>query len=314
MKTWHPSRREIFLGVGGLAAGSLTSGAVCTAPVEKRGTFRYCLNTSTIGGQKLGLLEDLDVAANAGYEGVEPWIRKITAWLDEGGTLPELKQRIADLGLTVESAIDFAPWIIDDPEERRQALETARKSMDILAQIGGKRIAAPPSGATKGEQMDLLVIAERYRALLELGDETGIVPELEIWGHSVNLSRLGFSACAAIETGHPKACLLPDVFHLYKGGSDFTGLKLLSGDMIPVMHINDYPADTSREAMKEADRIMPGDGIAPLTQILHDLTASGGETVLSLELFNRSYWKQDALDIASLGLEKMKAAVAAAIG
>jgi hypothetical protein len=31
-----------------------------------------------------------------------------------------------------------------------------------------------------------------------------------------------------------------------------------------------------------------------------------------LELFNRDYWKQDALEVAKTGLSKMKACVAAA--
>jgi 2-keto-myo-inositol isomerase len=58
---------------------------------------------------------------------------------------------------------------------------------------------------------------------------------------------------------------------------------------------------------------MPGDGVAPMTQILRDLALTGGETVLSLELFNRSYWEQDPLRVARLGLEKMKTAVAQAL-
>jgi hypothetical protein len=37
----------------------------------------------------------------------------------------------------------------------------------------------------------------------------------------------------------------------------------------------------------------------------------GGEKVLSLELFNRTYWEQDPLEVAKTGLAKMKAAVKA---
>ena len=40
-------------------------------------------------------------------------------------------------------------------------------------------------------------------------------------------------------------------------------------------------------------------------QILRDLKAIGGTKVLSLELFNKSYWAQDALQVARTGLEKM---------
>ena len=117
-----------------------------------------------------------------------------------------------------------------------------------------------------------------------------------------------------IESGHPKACLLPDVYHIYKGGSDFNGLKLLSPRAIQVFHLNDYPADPPRETIGDRDRVYPGDGIAPLTQILQDLHANGSRAVLSLELFNPTYWKQDPLAVAKTGLAKMKAAVNKALG
>ena len=59
---------------------------------------------------------------------------------------------------------------------------------------------------------------------------------------------------------------------------------------------------------------MPGDGIAPITQILRDLCAAGNRAILSLELFNPDYWKQDPLAVAKIGLAKMKAAVNKALG
>ncbi len=98
---------------------------------------------------------------------------------------------------------------------------------DLVQKIGGTRIAAPPAGATNQAGMDPLVLAERYRALLEIGDKTGVVPMAEMWAHSKPLHRLGDAAFVAVESGHPKACVLADVFHLYKSGSDFTGLHLL---------------------------------------------------------------------------------------
>ncbi|MBT7300279.1 MAG: sugar phosphate isomerase/epimerase, partial [Victivallales bacterium] len=55
-----------------------------------------------------------------------------------------------------------------------------------------------------------------------------------------------------------------------------------------------------------------GDGIAPLGQILRDLKTAGYAGMLSLELFNRSYWQRDARWVAQTGREKMDAAVQAA--
>ena len=48
--------------------------------------------------------------------------------------------------MTIESAIGFAPWIVNDAAKRKAGLEQAKREMDMLAQIGGKRMAAPPAG------------------------------------------------------------------------------------------------------------------------------------------------------------------------
>ncbi len=274
--------------------------------------IRYCLNTSTIRGQQLSVPEQIDLAARAGYSGIEPWIRDLVAYRDAGGRLTDLKKRLDDHGLTVESGIGFASWIVDDPEERKRGLETARHDMELLREIGGRRIAAPPAGAQKGPVIDLAVVAERYRALLELGDSCDVVPQLEVWGFSTNLSRLGQSAAVCIEAGHPKSCLLPDVYHLFRGGSGFAGLDLLADQAVQVFHMNDFPGNVPREQLNDSDRVYPGDGAAPLSRILQSIAGNGHSVVLSLELFNPDYWAQDALEVAETGLKKMQDAVAAA--
>jgi sugar phosphate isomerase/epimerase len=314
------SRRELLVGAAAAVGGAATAGGNLPAADVNRGeskrtaAFIYCFNTSTIRGQKLGLDQEVEIAAKAGYKCIEPWVDKIHDYAKRGGSLKDIRKRIEDSALTVESAISFFQWILDDEAERAKGLEQVRRDMDVLVQIGGKRIAAPPAGATREPGLDLMKAAERYRTLLEIGDQIGVVPQLEIWGSSKNLHRLGQAMFVAVESGHPKACLLPDVYHIYKGGSDFNGLKLLSAQAIHVFHLNDYPAQPPRETITDRDRVYPGDGIAPLTQILRDLHANGSGAVLSLELFNPTYWQQDPLEVAKTGLSKMKLAVDNALG
>lgn len=274
-------------------------------------SFRYCFNTSTIRGQKLSLVEEIDIAAKAGYQAIEPWVGEIQKHVEQGGSPADLKKRIADCGLTVESAIGFAEWIVDDDGRRAKALEQARHEMDLVQQIGGTRIAAPAAGATEVETTDYLKVAERYRALLTIGDHIGVVPQVEVWGFSKTLTRLGQAVMVAIESDHPKACVLPDVYHLYKGGSDFTGLKLLNKNAVHVFHMNDYPASPPRAAIKDSDRVYTGDGVAPVGDVLQTLREIGFDGYLSIELFNPAYWQQDPLLVARTALEKLKALTAA---
>lgn len=313
------TRREI-LAQAGIAVGTVAAAAPVAqaadqpSPAHEQRRFRFSLNTSTIRGQKLGIEKEIELAAKAGYDGIEPWINEIDDYANAGGSLKDLAKRIADSGLVVASAIGFAQWIVDDDAQRAKGLEEAKRTMDLVAQLGGCRIAAPPAGATDKPGLDLAKAAERYRALLELGHKLGVAPQLEVWGFSKNLSRLGETVYVAVESGHRDACLLLDVYHLYKGGSEFNGLRLLGGAGMHVFHVNDYPAAPPRATITDAERVYPGDGVAPLDQIFRDLQAAGFNGMLSLELFNRGYWEQDAFEVVRTGLEKTRAAAEKALG
>jgi sugar phosphate isomerase/epimerase len=286
--------------------------------------FAFCLNTSTVrdaDGKSRPIVDLIDIAARAGYQAIEPWISELSDYTKAGGSLPDLRKRIADAGLKVPDAIGFSEWIVEDAERRKKGLEQAKHDMDLVRQIGGTHLAAPPVGATGGASkrddpkftqpiVDLLAAADRYRNLLELGKSMGVTPIVEIWGFSKTLKRLGEVLLVAAECGSPAGCVLPDIYHLYKGGSDFAGLHLLGPSAIGIFHVNDYPK-IDRDKIVDADRVYPGDGIAPLKEVLATLKAMNYHGYLSLELFNRDYWKQDPLQVARTGLEKMKAAALA---
>jgi 2-keto-myo-inositol isomerase len=306
------SRRDWLVATPAVLSGLAATASTRAEPKPNSPPFRYCLNTSTISGQKLSIVEEVEIAAKCGYNAIEPWIRELDEFAKNGGNLKDLGKRIHDHGLVVPSSIGFAEWIVDDEAKRKKGLEEAKRNMDMVQQIGGERLAAPPVGATNQTDLALLKATERYRTLLDIGLKIGVVPQVEVWGFSKSLSRVGETALIALECGRPEALILPDVYHLYKGGSDFTGLKLLAGSTFHMRHMNDYPV-LPRAEITDAHRVYPGDGAAPLTQLLRDVRLMGFRGYLSLELFNREYWKQDAMLVARTGLEKMKAVVAKSV-
>ncbi len=153
------SRRDLLIASGTAAgaaflpssasAASAAAGVAANAAAAKSPKFEFSLNMSTIMGQKLGLIKELEVASAAGFQHCEIWVPTLEAYLKSGGTLKEAKKRIDDLGIKIQNAIGFAQWIVDDEATRKQGLEQMKREMDMLAQLGCFRTAAPPMGATK---------------------------------------------------------------------------------------------------------------------------------------------------------------------
>jgi len=184
--------------------------------------------------------------------------------------------------------------------------------MNILAKLGCKRIAAPTAGFN-GTYLDFFKAGERYKRLLDLGRKTGVMPHLEFWGGSGALFHFGQALHIAAAANDPDVRILADVYHMYKGGSGYDCLKMIHGNILEMFHLNDFLGHIPREQQNDSLRVFPGDGAAPFREIFNDLYNMGGNKVLSLELFNPDYWKQDALKIAKTGLDKMKKLVSEAI-
>lgn len=298
-----------------LKAASVATGLTLVGPLsfskeKKKDTdkFKFSLNTSTISGQKLGVQKYIEIAAKAGYDCMELWIPDIKAYLDNGGTLAALKKLVSDSKVPVVNAIGFAPWMVDDEEKRNAGFKQMREEMEIMAALNCPRIAAPSAGIGPTAQLDMFVVGERFAKLIDLGKETGVVPQLEFWGAS-RFFHIGQAMMASAVANKSGARILADVYHLFRGNSGFDSLKMIDGSMIEIFHMNDYPSSIPREKQEDKDRIYPGDGAAPFKQILTDLKSMKGPKILSLELFNREYWAQDPLQVAKTGLEKMKKVV-----
>ncbi len=301
------TRRQAISSIA-LASGAAMLPNACASGehAEKKGSeerkFFYSLNTSTISGRSPGIKTYIDIAAEAGYDYIEVWVRDVQAYIDEGNSAFSLKSYIEDKGIKVVSAIGFAPWMTGG----EAGFSQMEMEMYMLAAIGCPRIAAPPAGVDPTEPLDLFMAGEKYAELLELGRRTGVMPQLEFWGASEVLWHMGQVLFIAAVANDPDTRILPDVYHMFRGGSGYDTLKMLNGNLIDLFHMNDFPGNIPRLQQNDADRVYPGDGVAPMQQILTDLNRMEGEKVLSLELFNREYWEKDPGEVARTGLEKMK--------
>ena len=293
--------RRGFLGLG----TALFAAGCATGVGPGRRAWKIALNPSTLRGYGLSFRQQVETADAAGYDGFEPWLRDLRA-AKADGSLGDAVRFARDRGIAFVNGIAFGEWTNPDPARRAAGLEETKRDMALLAEIGCPRIAASMFGIQKpgSPSVPREAIAERYAAVLALGREAGVRPLLEYWGHSVNLSKAEDAIWVAAQVGDPDAAVLADVYHTYRGGSSFETYRFLSSAVLPVLHVNDYPATPAACELKDADRVYPGDGVAPWKRIFEILGETGARPWLSLELFNESYWRTTPLETARTGLAK----------
>jgi len=306
------SRRE-WMATGALGAAAMATGADAAEPkpAETRGAeapptrWSLGINTSTLRGS---LEEKVRATAKAGFDSIELWSGDLSRIEKEGKPLDDLRKLLADLGLSVPNVIGIWSPMPPDEAEKAKRYEQLKPQLAQAAKVGSKHIAAVP--APDRPDIDVRWAARRYRELLELGRQFGITIAIEFLGPLKGIHTLGQAAAIAIEADSPDARIIPDTFHVYRGGSSFAGVRHLAGSLYALWHFNDVPKEPPREQLRDGDRILPGDGILPLPQLLKDLWASGFRGPLSVELFNQELHKKDPFEVAALCMEKMNALIA----
>lgn len=263
--------------------------------------FLYGLNASTIRGTPV--LEQIRLAAAAGYRAIELWYADTDAHLSGGGTLGEIRRAVTDAGLIVPTMIYVAGWF-DAGESGWPAIrEVAARRFDEAAEIGARHvICSPPEGCA-----DLALGARRYAELLELGRRAGTAPSFEFLGFVEQYRSIEAALEVLVLAGGGTTVV--DPFHIFRGGGSVESMARLRADQIAVSHFNDVTDRVPRDQQADGDRVLPGEGSLDLRRHVELLRSIGFQGVLSLELFREDLWARDPWEVARLGLESMRKVV-----
>lgn len=304
-------RGFIALGASAVMAGAgMTLVGSSFTGKEKRyqkgaSPWPICLDTATI--RPASLREKIKIAAESGYDAIEPWDNELEKFQAEGGNLKDLGQEIKDLGLFVPSIIGLWNALPPTKEAFEESLIDTRRRMQMAADIGSQHIQTIPN--TVGDQYDQKWVAQRYHDLIEIAKQDYGLQAALVFVKYFPLSTMGQAMAVALDANHPDAMIIPDTYHMHISGGGFSGLPLIAGKSIAIFQFSDAPASPALEELGDQHRVYPGDGILPLPQILRDLKSTGFSGCVSLELYNPEYWKQDLLEVAKTGLRKTMAVI-----
>lgn len=247
------------------------------------------------------LSADIQVAGESGFDVVEIWAPKLLHWLMQGGTLPGIWEQMNAAGLHAHSINSIERINFGDERDRIGVQRLCHAYCAAAGFLEIPWVVVVPASRPAGLD-DAAVHEETTRALRELCDIAnaygGVGLAFEFLGFadcSVNTLAQAWAIVQAVE--RPNVGLVLDTFHFYAGGSTLESIADIDPARLAIVHINDAE-DRPPAELSDAHRLLPGQGVIPLQEIMAAIRATGWDGVVSVELFRPAYWAWDRLRLA----------------
>ncbi len=267
---------------------------------------RFGFNGASTG--PADLLTDVRVAHEANYDALEIRDTKLRAYLEAEGSLPTLRERLIQAGLEAISLNTIEDSTLRTEIGQKIVLEKCRILCDVAAALACPFVVAVPSPLRRTDAAQVPAkTVEALRAAAAVAKPYGVRIGFEFLGFAdCSVNTLGAAREIVEAVNDPAVGLVIDAFHFYVGGSTWEMLDQVDPARLFLVHLDDAE-NVPREQLTDAHRLLPGDGVIPLRDLVHRLHALGYNGVYSVELFRPDYWKWDPAHLARVALYKMEA-------
>jgi len=281
------SRREMLLTPVALAATSAVAAAA-------GGKMTLAMHQNTSNGA--GYRKSLEGWARAGIKDVE--ITNIL--LDEflkTDDLAAATRVITDLGLNLVHAATGVTELWEPNDNRAAALDNLKRRCEMFAKMGLNRVYAATATSKKVTEDDYKAGVDNMYDAGDVAKQFNMTLRIEFLRTSTFISTLPTILKMTRAAAHPNIEPMLDFYHFWSGLNKFEDLDMIRVGEIGHVHFQDVP-DMPRELLDLSTRIIPGDGISPLTRILGKLAEKGYAGPLSVELFLPKFQQGDPFEIA----------------
>ena len=280
------SRRAMFLAPLALAAARAVS-------VSAAGKMTLALHQNTSGGA--GYRGSLDGWARAGIKNVELTNTLLDGFL-KTDTLQAARQVLSDLGLTPVMCASGVFGIWEPGDNRAMLLDSFKRRCEQFAALGLTRIYTPSAATQRYTAEDYKAGPDRMREVGDIARQFGMTAMIEATRASTYVAALPTMLTLTRASGNVMPLL--DFYHFWSGPSKLEDLDLIRDGEIGHVHFQDVP-DVPREVLDQTTRLIPGDGIAPVNQILRKLSDKEYSGPLSVELFLPQFRDRDPFEVAT---------------
>jgi sugar phosphate isomerase/epimerase len=282
------TRREMLAAPAVLAATS----AVATAANGEKMTLAMHQNTSNGAGYR----KSLERWARAGIKDVEITNGLLDEFL-KTESLASARRVITDLGLNPVQGATGVTELFEPNPNRAAALDNLKRRCEMYANLGSKRVYATTASNKKITEDDYKACPENVRDAGDVAKQFDMSLRIEFLRTSPFISTLPTILRVTRAAAHPNVAPMLDCYHYWSGLNKLEDLDMVQTGEIGHVHFQDVP-DIPRELLDSSTRIIPGDGVSPLTRILRKLSEKGYAGPLSVELFLPKFQQGDPYEVA----------------
>ncbi len=261
--------------------------------------MKSCINGATT--MPYSLEQDLQSAAEAGFEAVEIWAPKLEKYL-ETKTVQDLKNQLKDYNLKAASLCPYGLGAFG--EDKEENTNRIREAAQIAAAIGCNVLLvcpdSPPAGMS--ERKAFGQAARVARNLAQASAEYEVNIALEPLGMHPFVPGPEEALRIVQQAGVDNLGIMMDTFHYYKSGISAEAIGCIPIEKLLIVHVNDCE-DLPKEVLNDGHRLYPGLGVIPLGDMLGAIKANGYQGFLSVEIFRQEYWKESP-DVISFNSKK----------
>lgn len=274
--------------------------------------MKLCM--SQITTLPLKLEDDLPAFSAAGFRNIELSIEKVDRYIDEH-SIQQLVDLLASLELHASGAIGLAPsgpaLLLARGEAWNSYLPTLQSQFELCSKLGIEQIGIGADASKWLEDDKWHDNAVRnIREAASIADDYGLRIGLEFMslGTPVGpfvLDNLRETRELVERVGHSAVGYNVDFFHHYRSGGTVAELRAVKASDLVSVHVTDVTAG-EMSALTDSDRLLPGEGVAPVRDYRDALREAGYQDYWVLELLNEELWQREPGDVARLGKEAME--------
>jgi 2-keto-myo-inositol isomerase len=257
--------------------------------------MQACINEATT--MTTDFATDMRAYAQAGFRATELWLDKLEDYLKAGHSVESAQQLMSGLSLRAAGACAEGGHLVSTGLERQQGLERLKRRLALCQAMGAPTLIVYSEGASDVTEATYALAARNLAEVCDIAAEYGVRIGLEFIKCSSLVGTLTTAQMVIAKAARSNLGLLFDTFHFYAGVSKMEDLEQVRGADIAFLHINDA-LDRPREIWSDADRVLIGEGVLPVNEMMGIVRGSGYDGYVSLELFNRALWQQDPFEVA----------------